>query len=65
MTDLPYSERELIQRAIDQASQYGANTGQPRWVAVKRAFAVGSTVAEAICWKYGYDPDKVIGGAST
>jgi hypothetical protein len=65
MSELPYSERELIQRAIDQAAQYGANCGQPRWVSVKRLFAVGSGVAEAICWKYGYDPDKDIGGAST
>jgi len=59
-SEIPYTERELIQRAIDQAAQYGANYGQPRFVSVKRAFAVGSSVASAICWRYGYDPEKLV-----
>ena len=55
-SEIPYSERELIQRAIKQAKPFAHNT--PRWVLVKRVFGTGSTVSTAICAKYGFDPDK-------
>ena len=63
-----YSERDLIQRAINQASSHHTYmvamdraVNKFRWEIVKKLFACGSTQAEAICWKYGYDPDKMVG----
>ena len=55
-SEIKYSERELIQRAIKQAKPFAAKT--PRWVLVKRVFGTGQTVSRAICTKYGFDPDK-------
>jgi hypothetical protein len=34
-----------------------SNTGYPLWVRVKDAFGHGSNVSQAICRKYGFDPD--------
>ena len=54
VVDQPYSEEELIKRAIRNAVK---PVGAERWVRVKRAFGTGSSVAVAICTKYGFDPD--------
>lgn len=61
------SERELIQRAINQTSSIhkdkvtiGTHKPVPRWVVVRNLFACGSSQADAICRKYGYDPDGMI-----
>jgi hypothetical protein len=66
---VPIAERELIQRAINSVSgkheflcSEGDAAPRQRWVIVRDLFCCGSTVATAICHKYGYDPDKVIGG---
>jgi ribosomal protein S13 len=56
-SDIPYSERELIQRAIKLAK---TPTCSPRWALVKRIFGTGKTVSIAICTKYGFDPDKEV-----
>lgn len=53
-------ECELIQRAILNTLPRPEEGLQPRWVLVKRLFACGSTMAERICWKYGFDPDKEV-----
>ena len=54
-----YPERELIQRAIANAKPI---TDSYRWVMVKRVFGTGRAMSERICWKYGFDPDKVVKG---
>ena len=57
-SDIPYEERELIQRAIRKARPFAR--AEPRWVMVKRIFGTGSTVSAAICTRYGFDPDKEV-----
>ena len=54
-TGVPYSERALIQRAINNAKPFAF--AEPRWVLVKRVFGTGQQVSRALCWKYGFDPD--------
>ena len=65
---IPYSERELIQRAINSHSEaYRARVkagyayAPPRWFIVKNLFGTGQTVSRSICEKYGFDPDLEIG----
>jgi hypothetical protein len=62
------NEREMIQRAINQASarhasdcRNGIATPRPRWEIVKAAFGYGSNKSDDICWEYGYDPDEIVG----
>ena len=69
-TDIPYSERDLIQRAINSASSAheskcadGVAAPRPRWDIVKHLFCCGSNAADRICWRYGFDPDGVVGAA--
>jgi hypothetical protein len=69
-TDIPYPERDLIQRAINSASAWhrsscidGTAAPKPRWAIVRDLFCCGSTVATAICYRYGYDAEKMIGEA--
>ena len=57
---VPYSERQLIQRAIKKARPRYGKRGKPRWALVKDLFGTGQTVSTAICTKYGFDPDKDI-----
>lgn len=47
------TDAELVERAVRGAK------GGPRWVAVKKAFAVGSTSAHNLCRRFGLDPDEV------
>ena len=55
---IPYSESDLIRRAIKQAKPlHGA---KPRWALVKSTFCTGQGVSEAICRKYGFDPDRQV-----
>jgi hypothetical protein len=68
-TDIPYTERDLIQRAINSASArhtsecvIGIASPKPRWRIANDVFFCGPTVATAICYRYGFDPEKMIGG---
>lgn len=70
-SDIPYEERELIQRAINGACGRHAaavvrdeRRPYPRWRIVKELFCCGSTVANLICCRYGYDPQDVVGEAA-
>jgi hypothetical protein len=58
-SEIPYTERQLIQRAIvagiDRNRQKGIEI--PTWAVAKDVFMCGKTVSTAICWKYGFDPD--------
>lgn len=67
-SDIPYEERELIQRAINGASgQHAAAVARgehqplPRWAIVKRLFCCGSTISNLICYRYGFDAERMIG----
>ena len=59
-SDIPYEERELIQRVIRSLKPQTGERDLPRWTLVKRAFCTGQTVSKLICYRYGFDPDKEI-----
>ena len=54
---VPYSERNLIQRAIRSLDR--KQNPWPRWVRVKALFGTGPEMSRAICYKYGFDPDEI------
>lgn len=59
MTEIGYEATELVERAIRNARpRHGVDA--PRWVAVKDAFGVGSSLAHELCRAYGYDPDEIV-----
>lgn len=56
-------ERDLIRLAISNLrgpSKYRCKRGTERWVLVRDAFAVGSTVARGLCREFGFDPDEAL-----
>ena len=64
MTDLnlaghPYSSRDLVRRAVLNLAS-SSQLGIPRWALVRDTFAVGSTVAIALCQEFDLDPDVII-----
>ena len=59
-SDIPYTERELIQRALKRAKPEPGERDTPRWVLAKRTFGTGETVSRLICFRFGFDPDKEI-----
>lgn len=61
-SDIPYTESELLKRVIRNARVERRSFAAPRWVLVKRMFVCGSTVSQAICREYGFDPHEVIEG---
>ena len=56
--DVTCQESNLIERAIRNARPFAH--AEPRWVMVKRVFGTGQTVSEAICIRYGFDPDEEV-----
>lgn len=54
-----FSENELIGRAVRAASGTHRR-GTQRWVAMKDAFGCGSGVANALCRRFGFDPDEMV-----
>ncbi|MNQ51418.1 hypothetical protein D3C85_653970 [compost metagenome] len=54
-----FSEHELIGRAVRAASGTHRR-GTQRWVAMKDAFGCGSGVANALCRRFGFDPDEMV-----
>lgn len=58
MNEVPYTDRELVHRAITAARAREDRPEAPMWSVAKRAFGVGSTVAAAICVRHGFDPDE-------
>lgn len=56
-----YSDTELLLRAVRLAHR-GSRRHCSRTSHVKRQFAVGSTVAHALCIAAGVDPDEMVGG---
>jgi len=54
-----FDERDLIGRVMRHATPAkGKHSGEPRWAWVSCTFAVGSTVARALCREHGMDPDE-------
>lgn len=52
--DIP--DEELLRRAVFTARATRSRGYQPRWVAVMDAFLLGSTYAQHLCRRFGYDP---------
>lgn len=56
-------EEDLIRqvvRNVQGPSKYRYKHGTPRWALVRDAFGVGSGVANALCRRYGFDPDEYL-----
>lgn len=54
-----FKGRDLIERVMRNMA--GSNRyGRERWAIVKETFAVGSTVAHAMCHEFGLDPDDIL-----
>ena len=54
-----FNERDLLERVMRNIT--GPNrTGEYRWILVRNTFAVGSTVAHALCQEFNLDPDEVL-----
>jgi len=48
------TDAELVQRAVHNARP---KKGIPKWRAVADTFALGSTFAQQLCERFGFDPD--------
>jgi len=53
-------DRQLIENVLRNMECLRGQRNKPRWVLVMDYFAVGSTVAHALCREFGFDPDGVI-----
>lgn len=56
-------EEDLIRQVVRNVkgpSKYRYKHGTPRWALVRDAFGVGSGVANALCLRYGFDPDECL-----
>jgi hypothetical protein len=51
------ADSELVERAVRNARNNNPCPTMPRWHAVSRVFACGSTEAQKLCRRYGLDPD--------
>lgn len=57
-----FDDPGLVWRAVMNATKNPRAANHPRWVYMRDAFAVGSTVAKDICRRFGLDPDEDIPG---
>lgn len=53
------TDEELVRRAVRVAGWRGPL--RPRWAAVRDSFGCGSTVASALCSRFGLNPDEEVG----
>lgn len=51
---------EQVVRNVKGPSKYRYKHGKQRWALVRDAFGVGSGVANALCRRYGLDPDEYL-----
>lgn len=62
---LTFAGHTFTGRALFERAMYNAinreRRPEPAWVLAKRVFAVGSTVAMAMCRDLGIDPDTEVG----
>ena len=61
-SSIPYSHRELIQRAIVAVKPAPGDPPTPRWALVKALFSTSDRAAKLICWNFGFDPEHLICG---
>lgn len=54
------STMALLERAVRSARPRNSRGWQPRWVAVKDCFALGSTYSKDLCRKFRLDPDELV-----
>lgn len=63
LSGVEMEEEDLIERAVRNVkgpSKYRSKHGTARWILVKQVFGVGSGVANALCRRYGFDPDECL-----
>jgi hypothetical protein len=61
MNDIPNTERELIQLAIDEFCQ-ATEISIQRWILISDLFNCSPEDAKLICERYDRDPDEIISG---
>jgi hypothetical protein len=61
MNGLPYSDHELVQRAMMNMANR-SHADQFRWVIVRDTFGFGSTMAKVLCKRFGFNPDEILTG---
>ena len=56
------SDNDLLRRAVRGARDWSApdHHRHPRWVAVSRCFALGSTYATQLCRRFDFDPEEKV-----
>lgn len=57
-----FTDHDLLRRAV-RNSRPTSRVPVQRWVLVKHIFAVGSTVARAMCVECGVNPDEEVSKA--
>lgn len=61
LAGIKFDERDLIRRVLMNLPRAKRkHLQQERWVVVHNRFAVGSTVAYALCREFGLDPEEKI-----
>lgn len=55
-----FTDTHLIQRWLYAHNQKPRKGGMALWAKVCEEFCVGSTVAQEICRRNGYDPDALV-----
>lgn len=57
---IPYTERELLQRAVANLPEtMRPQRDTPRWMLVQKLFNCDEDTAHRICWRYGFDSDSI------
>lgn len=56
----PFTARDLLGRVMRNLDSTAPRYGAMRWVLARELFGTGSTVSNAICREFGYDPDEKV-----
>lgn len=54
------TDEALLRHAVRIAKPRHSRGYQPRWVAVMDTFAVGCSVAQELCVRFGFNPDEMV-----
>ncbi|TYC93012.1 hypothetical protein [Novosphingobium sp. BW1] len=54
------TDEAILRHAVNIATPRRSRGYQPRWVAVMDTFAVGATVAQELCTRFGFNPDEMV-----
>lgn len=57
---IPIGDDELLSRAVKNARARRGTGYCSRWVAVSELFCMGSTYSQALCRRFGLDPDEQV-----